>query len=281
MNRPQWITAIAGIVIVIVLFLFARTIPVKNQAASTQAGTTSAGGVSIDTILTHAKEGLTPQQLIRLNEMENSVVRGDVREQKMRAFHQLAHFWRDTAGIFLPYAWYEAEGARLENSEKSLTFAAHLFLDSLRWQSNPLLKRWEALQAKDLFERSLKINPDNDSSAVGLGATYIFGGISETPMEGIQKILEVVRKDSNNVYALMTLGQGSIMTQQYDKAIERFSSVVRIQPTNLEAILSLAESYQQIGQNTLAVDWFRKSLPLIPSSRMRTEVEKRIDQLKK
>ena len=34
----------------------------------------------------------------------------------------------------------------------------------------PERRKWKALQAKDLFERSLQINPQNDSSKVGLGA---------------------------------------------------------------------------------------------------------------
>ncbi len=76
--------------------------------------------------------------------------------------------------FFPPYAWYEAEAARLENSEKTLTFAAHLFLENLQQEENPALAKWKALQAKDLFERSLKINPDNDSAKVGLGACLSF-----------------------------------------------------------------------------------------------------------
>ena len=72
----------------------------------------------------------------------------------------------------------------------------------MKWQQR---RQWKALQAKDLFERSLKINPDNDSAKVGLGACYLFGDISATPMEGILKIREVVEKDSTNIYAQMML----------------------------------------------------------------------------
>jgi hypothetical protein len=85
-------------------------------------------------------------------------------------YHQLAKFWHDSANSWEPYAWYTAEAARLENSEKNLTFAAHLFLDNLIRDDVAERRKWKALQAKDLFERSLKLNPVNDSSKVGLGA---------------------------------------------------------------------------------------------------------------
>ena len=199
----------------------------------------------------------------------------------MKVFKQLAFFWRDSVRVFEPYAWYTAEAARLENSEKSLTFAAHLFLENLRLEGNPELKNWKSLQAKELFERSLKINPHNDSARVGLGACYIFGNISPTPMEGISKILQVVKEDSTNIYAQMMLGHGALLSGQYDKAIVRFEAVLRNDPGNLEAILLLAEVYERKGDKVRAIDWYQKSLPLIRTIEVRKEVEARINELKK
>ena len=66
------------------------------------------------------------------------------RTASLKIYHQLAHFWADTAQIFEPYAWYEAEAARLENSEKTLTFAAHLFLQNLQGENDPALRKWKA-----------------------------------------------------------------------------------------------------------------------------------------
>ena len=100
------------------------------------------------------------------------------------------------------------------------------------------------MQAKDLFERSLKINPDNDSAKVGIGACYLFGNISAAPMEGILKIREVVEKDSTNLYAQMMLVRGSLLSGQYDKAISRLETVNRIKPDDIDAILLLAEVYE-------------------------------------
>ena len=280
MNKNQWVTASVSILIVALLFLFGRTVPEKKSDPSKSAGSPTTS-LSIDTLLFHAKEILRPDQVIRLNELENSISRGDVPAQRIKVYHQLAHFWADTARVFEPYAWYTAEAARLENSEKSLTFAAHLFLENLRLESNPELKNWKSLQAKELFERSLKINPQNDSSRIGLGACYIFGNISPTPMAGISKILEVVKEDSSNIYALMMLGHGSVISGQYDKAIGRFETVLRLDPLNLEAILLLAEVYERKGDKIRAIEWYEKSLLLIKTIEVRKEVEARINELKK
>ena len=280
MNKAQWITIAVGVLIVAGLFLFGRTGPYKSEITKTDQSI-SPNEITTDSILFHVKETLTPAQIKWMNDLELSVIRGDVKKQNLDVFHQLAHFWQDSARIFEPYAWYEAEAARLENSEKSLTFAAHLFLENLRNEENERLKKWKALQAKDLFERSLRINDKNDSTIVGLGACYIFGNIADNPMEGISKVRQVVERDSTNIFAQLVLGHGSLISGQYDRAIDRFGKVLAINPKNLEAILMMAEVYERKADKTNAIKWYSNALPLAPNPNMKTALEKRIEELKK
>ena len=284
MKKPQWITLATALILVAILYMFGRVVPEK-KANTTRQPDLADHPVSIDSILFDAKKRLDATQIVRLNALENSVVRGNVNEQKLKAYHQLAHFWADTGQIFEPYAWYEGEAARLENSEKSLTFAAHLFLQNMRGENDQPLRTWKALEAKDLFERSLKINPQNDSSIIGLGACYIFGGISATPMEGILKVRAVADKDSSNIFAQEVLGHGSMYSGQYDKAIARFETVYRLskknEDTQLEACLMLAEAYERKADRLSAINWYKKSLMLIKNQEVKKEVNKRIDELSK
>ena len=284
MKKPQWITLTAAVVLVVILYVFGRIVPEK-KANTTRQPDLANNAVSIDSILFDAKKRLDAAQIVRLNALENSVVRGNVNEQKLRVYHQLAHFWADTGQVFEPYAWYEGEAARLENSEKSLTFAAHLFLQNMRGENDQPLRTWKALEAKDLFERSLKINPQNDSSIIGLGACYIFGGIAATPMEGIMKVRAVADKDSSNIFAQEVLGHGSMYSGQYDKAIARFETVYRLsgknEDTKLEACLMLAEAYERKSDRLSAIIWYKESLALIKNQEVKEEVNKRIDELSK
>ena len=280
MNKAQWIVIAVGVLIVAGLFRFGRTGPYKGEITKAVESIVP-NELTTDSILFHVRETLSPAQITWMNDLEQSVIRGDVKKQKLDVFHQLAHFWKDSAMIFEPYAWYEAEAARLENSEKSLTFAAHLILENLRNEESDQLKRWKALQAKDLFERSLRINDKNDSTIVGLGACYIFGNIADNPMQGILKVRQVVEKDSTNVFAQMVLGQGSLMSGQYDRAIDRFEKVLALQPVNLEAILLMAEVFERKEDKANAIKWYSKALPLAPNPAMRSALEKRINELKK
>jgi len=280
LNKAQWIVIGTGVLLVAGLYLFGRTSPYKTEIKK-PAQTITQNELTTDSILFHAKEIIKPDQIKWMNDLEQSVIRGDVKKQKLEVFHQLAHFWKDSARVFEPYAWYEAEAARLENSEKSLTFAAHLILENLRNEPNDRLKKWKALQAKDLFERSLSINDKNDSTIVGLGACYIFGNIVDNPMDGILKVRQVVEKDSTNVFGQMVLGHGSIISGQYDRAIDRFQKVVAIQPANLEAVLMLAEVYERKADKANAIKWYSNAMQITNNPDLKTALEKRIEELKK
>ncbi|RYY52294.1 MAG: hypothetical protein EOO09_21840 [Chitinophagaceae bacterium] len=273
---------------VIIIFFFARTTPPKKTIVQESHDEhdghdhgPAAAAYTSDTILAKAREHLNTEQLNRLAQLEASITRGDVKTQQLDVYHQLSHFWGDSMGIFAPYAWYEAEAARLENSEKTLTFAARLFLENFQEEQNPSLRQWEALQAKDLFERSLKLNPANDSATVGIGETYLFGGISDQPMTGINLIREVVQKDSTNVYAQMALAKGAMVSGQIDRAVDRLVLVNRIDSMNVEAILMLAEIFERKQDKKGAADWYEKSLGAISREDVKAEIRKRITELRK
>lgn len=281
MNRNKWIIFISAFLLTAILYAASeKQFFGVREIKKPQSGLITQSQFSTDSILFYAKKRLSAEQITRINYLENSISRGDVSNQKLHIFHQLAKFWGDSAKSFAPYAWYTAEAARLENSEKSLTFAARLFLNGLVEENDLEVKKWEASQAKDLFERSLKLNPGNDSSKVGLGEVYLYGGIA-MPMQGISLIKEVATKDSNNIYAQMSLGRASLMSNQIEKAIEYFKKVVSKQPSNIEAIFRVAEIAEQMGNKTEAIEWYTKLLPLTDRTEIRKDIEARIADLNK
>jgi tetratricopeptide (TPR) repeat protein len=181
-----------------------------------------------------------------------------------------------------PYLYYTYSAALLENSEKSLTFAAQLLVDNLTTQeAPPAIQNWMAVNAKVLLEKALVINPNNDSATINLGACYLFGNISDNPMQGILKVKEIVDKNPQNVYGNLILGLGGKKSAQYPKAIERFIAVIKLQPSNLEAMINLAECYELSNQNEAAIEWYNKVKKLVNRPEAIEAIDKRIKELKK
>ncbi len=282
MKKQQFLLVGGACLLFTLLLVFGRTVASKSSNQSpVQSQQIDNQQIKFEDLLQKAKAKISLAQAQRLMGLEKSVVRGDVKEQQLHVFHQLARFWADSVHIFEPYAYYTGEAAKLENSEKSLTFAAHLFLDNLMTETQPAMQNWLAGNAKVLFEKAIAINPANDSSRIGLGACYIFGNISDNPMQGILPVREIAQKDPDNVYAQMVLGLGGKKSGQYDKAIERFNSVVQKHPDNLEAVFNLAESYDLKGDAANAIKWYGVVKKMVAMPEARKEIDKRITELKK
>ena len=280
--KKQLLITLGGLVLVSGLFYFGKTVAPKSKIDV--VAPVAAKEFNIIKFIEEKKQQLSPSQSIALGKLENSVTRGDVANQLSIANTQLSNFWKDSIHLFEPYAFYLAEAAKLDKSEKNLTFAAQLILDNLRGESDEAKLNWKAEQAIALFEKAIEINPDNDDLKIGLGSCYVFGkgrfgGPAET-MKGIQQLLAVVRKDSSNMKAQFVLGVGGYVSGQYDKAIDRLLKVVKAQPDNLEAIAFLADTYAAKGDKTEAVKWYTISKRMANNPQYSHEVDERIKQLR-
>jgi tetratricopeptide (TPR) repeat protein len=274
------ILATGGIVLLYVLLVFGKTTTLKPDLPI--SGKTSPV-FNIQAAINRQKQKLTPAQLIYISKLENNITRGDVKIQAEKQFTQLANFWKDSIGIFVPYAYYISEGAKLDNSEKNLTFAARLILENMKREDSVEIKSWEAETAASLFEGALKLDPDNDDLKVGLGSCYVYGqgmiGDPQQTMKGIQQLLAVVKKDSSNMQAQMVLGIGAVISRQFDKATQRLNKVVAFDPNNMEAVSWLADAYAAEGDKVNAVKWYEQSKRLVNNPSFSNEVDERIKAL--
>ena len=279
--KQQILLTSAGILLLSGLFFFGS---IESQKSNfPHAEHNIAATFNITDSIQKARQGLTASQLLYVTNLENSITRGDVKQQSHNNYIHLANFWKDSVKSFLPYAYYLSEASKLDNSEKSLTFAARLILDSMRREEDDLVKAWESETAIVLFEKALALNPTNDDLRIGLGSCYVYGkgmsGNASETMKGIQELLKVAAKDSNNMKAQLVLGIGGVISRQYDKAIIRLKKVAAVEPGNLEAVSWLADAYAESGNKTDAVKWYEYSKKLVNNSAYSKEVDARIKAL--
>jgi tetratricopeptide (TPR) repeat protein len=282
--KKQFILTAIGSILVAILFFFGRTTSLPKSNVIPVAGTVPEKKFEIDRFIADEKSKFPPQRALSVSKIENEVKRGDVKLQQVKAYNELANFWKDSMKSFEGYAYYTSEAAKLDNSEKNLTFAARIFLENLREEHDEAKLEWETAEAITLFEKAIALNPENDDLRIGLGSCYIYGrgrsGDPQATMKGIQELLTVVRKDSTNMKAQMVLGVGGMVSGQYDKALERFKKVVTAQPDNPEAVAFLADTYAAKGDKAEAIKWYNVSKRLINNPAYSKEADERIKALK-
>ena len=285
MKKQQIILLAGGLLIFASLLYFGKTVATKEPSSMEEASKPSpAAGFNVDKYIQDAKSKLSVYQLNYINSLENSISRGDVAAQQIKVYNQLASFWADSIHQQEIYIFYTSRSAKLVNSEKNLTFAAQLMLADLRNESDPAKRGWKAEQAIELFEQAIQLNPNNAILQVGLGSCYVFGkgmvGNPQETMKGIQQLLQVVRKDSLNMQAQLVLGIGGVISNQFDKAIDRLNNVLKYESGNLEAISWLADAYAGKGDKPNALKWYEISKRMVNNPVYTKEVNERIKMLK-
>lgn len=207
MKKPQIIVVFAGLLLISILYFLVPKSKKPDPSASSQLAANDE--LSSKSIVEGAKLNLNADQKIILLSIENQLVRSKTVSDSLKAYRNLIQYWADSAQRIEPYLYYTYSAALLENTEKSLTFAAQLLVNNLTTpDAPPALQKWMALNAKVLLEKALVINPINDTSKINLGACYLFGNISDNPMEGILKVKEVVDKNPQNTYGQLILALG-------------------------------------------------------------------------
>jgi tetratricopeptide (TPR) repeat protein len=283
-KKQQLILTGAGVLLVTSLFLFGTNVTKKETSDMPSAGVPAVPKFNWANYVQDARQKLPEYQQTYINNLENSVKRGDVKEQQIKVYEQLASFWKDSAHRADLYIFYTGEAAKLVNSEKNLTFAARLTLRDLRNEENNAKRGWKAEQAVALYEKAIELNPNSDSLKVELGSCYVFGkgmaGDAQSTMTGIQQLLQVIKKDSTNMQAQLVLGIGGVISTQYEKAVDRLQTVVKKEPGNIEAISWLADAYAGKGDRANALKWYEVSKRMVNDPAYSKEVDERIKMLK-
>jgi len=278
--KKQIILVAAGILLVVTLFFLGKTVS-DSKPVSTMP-TQKTQNFDIEKFISNKRSTLTISQLKFLSQLEDSSASSS---NKINTYNNLAAFWKDSIHLFEPFAYYTEAASKLDNSEKSLTFAAQIFLEGLRGEDDLAKVEWESGEAISLYEKALALNPENDDLKIELASCYIYGkgrsGDPQETMKGIQQLLSVVRKDSTNMKAQMVLGVGGYVSGQYDKAIARLNKVVTAQPDNFEATAFLADTYAAQGNKEEAIKWYNVSKRLSNNPDYNNEVDKRIKTLQK
>ena len=277
--KYQLILTALGVLLVIV-FLFVPSIPPATGAKPAPMAEARVEAVNFEQIMAAIKKTLPERQVSFIEKEQNKLAGSKTKSDSLLIQKGLIKYFNDSIHNFLAEAYYLKNVALLDNSEKNLTFAAQLLVDSMMITNQPAVQNWLASNAKELFERSLELNSSNDSSKIGLASCYIFGNVDNNPMKGILPLREIVQRNPDNVYAQMVLGLGGRKSGQYDKAIERFTLIVTKHPDNLEAMINLAECYELKGDKENAIKWYETFKKKVTNPGIVTELENRINALK-
>lgn len=283
MRKSHYITLFAAVALIAILYWGVNTQPPVEQPTAQAAGqhtdnhNDAVAPADSDSIIIAAFAALPEHARTEAEELRGNA---DVSSNT----HKIAEYDTKLAQLLQQHkqlaaaTYYYTKAAKLENSEKSLNFAARLNSELLQSAESPSVRAWAAQEAITAFEQSLQLNPDNDTVKMALAACYIDG--TSNPMQGIQLLLGITRKEPNNVPANLMLGQLSIRSGQMDKAQERFEKVISVEPDNTEALYFLAEVYKANGNKEKAIELLEKCKKIVNNEAFSKDIDDYIKSFK-
>lgn len=246
----------------------------EMQAEAEGAANSTTSSVSAESISTAAKQNLNANLAADIERLEKEL-KGASDEDAIEIQEQLAIKWDDVNQPAAAAFSYEAI-AKAKPSYENWLKAGDRFTEGYKNFSDTTAIQGLVNKAINAYQKALDINKESLDAQTGLGVAYVTG--TQNPMQGIQLLLGVVKKDPKNVPANLNLGLFSMKSGQFNKAVDRFKTVIEVKATP-EAYFYLGTSYENLGLKSEAIAAYQKSKELAADPGLSTFVDRKVKEL--
>ncbi len=218
----------------------------------------------------------------QLTEEEAALIKDFKRNYKEINPEKSATFADSLAGLFASLdfldsaAFYYRKAAEAEPTTERHKKAGNSHYELFNFAVDPGERDYWANQAREYYHKVLSEEPNSLEVKAKLALTYL----PEQPMKGVVMLREVVESDPNNALALYNLGILSLQSAQYQRAVERFESLVNSHPNHVEGQFYLAIAYYENGETAKARDQFLKVREMETDPQVKSTVEEYLQELK-
>lgn len=249
----------------------------KAEQAEQQATENANGAeVNLASVSVVAKQGLDANLVKQIADVENALP-GSTGEDRLTLLKKLASHWDDVAKP-APLGFSYEEIAKIDPTYENWLKAGDAFTAAYENLQDTLVAPALTKHAQSAYQKALDLNPQSLAAKTGLGTAIVNGG--GAPMQGIAMLMEVVKEDPKNLKANTNLGMFSMRSRQFDKAVDRFKTVIEIKPS-AEAWFYLATSYENIGLKAEAIKAFQESKKIAADPSLSQFIDRKVDELSK
>ncbi|ACU02353.1 tetratricopeptide repeat protein [Pedobacter heparinus] len=273
-----------GAMVLLIAFLFTRDIkglvkPKEEPTAAVPAGGQMAPAetavINLTEVSVTGKNLLSANLAAEITALENAY-KSAPEANKAAAAKLLAQKWDDVEQA-VPSALYLELMAEKEPTLNHWLSTGERFLKAFDNTRDSLLQPALLQKAHTAYTNAVKIDSASADAKTGLGITIVNG--MGMPMQGIAMLMDVVKKDPKNLKANMSLGTFAMKSGQFDKAVNRFNDIIAIKPSP-DAYFYLGTAYENLGKNEEAIDAYLKSKKLAGNATLSKFIDDKVKALK-
>ena len=282
MKPVHYITISAAVLVTLLIYFGGNTVKPKSPFMSHEHESSInmpvVEAADFNKMQETAINKLPPQVRQQINDILSQLNERKELSTQISNYEALGKIWMENKNRKIAACYFLLSG-KLENSEKKLNFAAHLLTEELRGEQDLSVRQWMVNNAEEAYQKSLALNPDNDTTKIDFAQMYIEG--SGDVMKGVAILLDMADKNPGHIPVNVILGRMAVESGQYDKAIERAKTVLKQEANHLEAHLFLGEAYKRKGDIGQAVETFNAAKKIMNDPEFTKDVDNYIESFTK
>ncbi len=250
MTKTQSIVLVIIGLLFVILYFGCETKPKEMQLAE-KSRASKIEVTGFQTLMLDAKKNLSKNDKDIFNaynvELNNSLEDSS----KVKVIKKIAAKWY-SLGHHAISGNYAEEIAKIEDNENSWSIAGTTYVLCTKASEEDKMKQYCQTRSVKCFENAISHNPENLDNKVNLALSFVEYPPSDNPMKGILMLIDLNKKNPENVSILNQLGRLGMQTNQFEKAAQRLEKALSIEPNNNITACLLAKAYKSLGKNSEA-----------------------------
>jgi len=261
------------------LFFFGNTKTPPKSSSDEITGINSSRTVSLSDSIVLFKDKLETPEMAELQGLEANLEEHSTGSAAHNeTLLAMAHFWEKQQAL-PPSSYYFTEYAKATDEAISWKEASKRNYLAFQAANDTLWKPYFAEEAVVSLEKTLSFAPSDLESKIQLAECLIEG--KNEVMQGVLLLREVTEAEPNNIPANMQLGRLSIMSGQFEKAKERFRTILAVEPNNTEALYFLGDTHVALKEKEEAIAAFKKCRELVDSPLFKQKLDEYVNKRKR
>ncbi len=249
-SGPMILIGSAVVLLLVLLFGFSNVSKQSKKLSDKRSQKVDL--VSPGTLLRAAKQNLSPELLDAVETFEMQLEKTSDEEKQIELMQELASRWYRLSEPAISGYYAEKIAERMESDAMAWSIAGTTYTLCLQQEEDGKTKQFCAKRAREAFENAISLEPEEVSHRVNLAVAIVEFPDQENPMQGILMLRELADQYPESPTVLFNLGRFAIQTGQYDKAIERLSSALEIEPGSKAIACLLGQAHQRAGNDEQA-----------------------------
>lgn len=246
MSRSQYIVIGVALAVLGLMYFGCDTKPQKDRLAE-KSRALQMEVTGIQNLQVEARKALNDEDKALLEQRMQAVRDASQPNQKSDAYKQLSGLWFELGRADIA-GYYAEEVAKIDSTDAAWGMAGTTYLLAVRNTKDVKVREWSSKRAISAFEYASTLAPDVVDHKINLALAHVDNPASPNPMKGILMLKDLNEQDPNEVKVIHQLARLAIRTNQWEKAIQRLTHALTVDPNNQNTNCLLAQAYKGAGQ---------------------------------